>query len=152
MTQNFLSSRVTAVMAAWLDKHGHQIPFVDQAELISHVTQEIENKPALQAALESLSTAPVEKYCVIGIDAYQRTYHDTPAEAAQAAAVMIRDNVRREARQGGKTCKKMLVVKTVEVVEEAPPSPPFVNTREPVAADFIRAKPYPSRAWTGRDG
>ena len=112
---NFLSSRVVSIVTAWLDKHADShIPFVDQAELISSVTQVIE-PPTPTAPNDD----PVEKYCVIGIDAYQRTYHDTPEEAAQAASVMIRDNnIRRELTQGGKTYKKMLIVKTVQVVEE----------------------------------
>ena len=90
---NFLSSRVVSIVTAWLDKHADShIPFVDQAELISSVTQVIE--PPTPTAPND----PVEKYCVIGIDAYQ--YHDTPEEAAQAAGVMIRDNnIRRELTQ-----------------------------------------------------
>ena len=138
-SSNFLSSRVVSIITAWLDKHADShIPFVDQAELISHVTQVIE--PPTPTAPND----PVEKYCVIGIDAYQRTYHDTPEEAAQAAGVMIRDNIRRELTQRvGKTCKKMLIVKTVQVVEEAPPVPPLTSVRPPVAADFAHRRPKP---------
>ena len=152
-SSNFLSSRVVSIITAWLDKHADShIPFVDQAELISHVTQVIE--PPTPTA-PTAPNDPVEKYCVIGIDAYQRTYHDTPEEAAQAAGVMIRDNIRRELTQRvGKTCKKMLIVKTVQVVEEAPPVPPLTSVRPPVAADFAHRRPksyYPSQRWTGRD-
>ena len=140
-SSNFLSSRVVSIITAWLDKHADShIPFVDQAELISHVTQVIE--PPTPTA-PTAPNDPVEKYCVIGGD-YPHTYHNTPEEAAQAAGVMIRDNIRLELTQRvGKTCKKMLIVKTVQVVEEAPPVPPFTSVRPPVAADFAHRRPKP---------
>ena len=142
-SSNFLSSRVVSIITAWLDKHADShIPFVDQAELISHVTQVIE--PPTPTA-PTAPNDPVEKYCVIGGD-YPHTYHNTPEEAAQAAGVMIRDNIRYG--------KKMLIVKTVQVVEEAPPVPPLTSVRPPVAADFAHRRPksyYPSQRWTGRD-
>lgn len=151
-----LAVRVIGVVDEWLRKYGKGIPFIDRAELISNVTQVIEppetpyvaSKPALQAALEECAAtdvgcgaapAPVEKYCVIGLDAYQRTFHDTPEAAVNCADVMVRNNIER-VRSGIPRPTKLLVVKVHSVVEKTPPLPPVTTVREPREADFIKHK------------
>jgi hypothetical protein len=137
--------RAVIVADEWMCKYTGTIPFVDKAELIAKLTQAIENKPALQVAMEEVAQTgctdcakpePVDRYCVVGIDAYQRTYYTDPVQAEAAAAKMLASNIRRQATTSGVTPKKLLVVKAVSVIEPSPPIPPEHIVRAPTEEDF----------------
>ena len=77
--------------------------------------------------------APADRYCVIAIDVIARRFYTNTKDAEEAAVKNIRENIRREkTARGGKVAKKMLIVKAVSVVEEAP----VIGVREPIYGDL----------------
>jgi len=137
-----LADRVGSVVNEWLDRYTGGIPFNWRAELVSKIAQVFEEppqRPVLQTAIEecvgmNVAAQPVEKYCVIGLDAYQRIYldtrtlHDTPERAAEAADALVRRNI---ACGAGKPTK-LLIVKVHSIVEKTPPTTPLEDYVLPV--------------------
>jgi hypothetical protein len=89
----------------------------------------------------AMGVAPADRFCVIGVDAYERTYYTNIPEAEVAAGKMIARNIQRP----GVTPKKMLVVKAVSIVEPSPPVPPMTVSRPPTDEDFGRRLKQPVR-------
>lgn len=76
----------------------------------------------------TVEAAPIpDKFCVIGLDAYDRVWHDTPAAAVTHAQELFRTT-------------KLAVVNVVDIVEKVPPQPPPVTIRKPVLGDFLNGK------------
>ena len=73
----------------------------------------------------------VDRYCVIGVDAYQREWFLTLDDAVDHAAKLY--------EKDSKT-KKLLVVHVDKVVERTKPAPPPVEARDPVEVDFIKSR------------
>ncbi len=70
----------------------------------------------------------VDRWCVIGVDAFERTWFPTLGEAIERARTLFEKQ---------KAAKIMIAVKAERVIERTPPPP--VHSREPVATDFLSA-------------
>ncbi len=81
---------------------------------------------------------PVERYCVIGVDAYQRTWFPTLDGAVAHAGELF------EEESNGKI-KLMLAVKAEAVVERTPPPP--IRSRKPVEIDFDKSRRRQRGSW-----
>jgi hypothetical protein len=111
---------------------------------VLRVLDEETRTPSAQEAVHDAcamgaAAEPADRFCVIGVDAYERTYYTNIPEAETAAGKMIARNIQRP----GVTPKKMLVVKAVSIVEPSPPVPPITVSRRPTDADFGRRLKFP---------
>ncbi len=70
----------------------------------------------------------VDRWCVIGVDAYERRWFPTLDEAIEQSRTLFEKQ---------KAAKIMIAVKAERVIERTPPPP--VHSREPVATDFLSA-------------
>ena len=121
-------ARAVKIVKDWRERWGG-IPHDTYAEgslgdLIDRVTE------ALSPPVPS-SPPKVDRYCVIGVEAYQREWFLTLDEAVDHAAKLY--------EKDSKT-KKLLVVHVDKVVESTKPVPPPVEARDPVEVDFIKSR------------
>jgi len=107
---------------------------LDETMGVESVSRTPSTEEAAHDACAMGAASPPDRFCVIGVDAYERTYYTSPGEAETAAGKMIARNITRP----GVTPKKMLVVKAVSIVEPTPPVPPAITSRPPTDADFGR--------------
>lgn len=126
-----LTAKVLSILDNWLDIHAHAIPFSKQMELNDRVAGAIardQDTVGAVGATGTINPPPVERYCVVSVDAFQRRWFGTREAAVQHAGKLFRAGDQRQS--------KLMVVKAITVVEK--PSPPPPSMREPVEADFVK--------------
>lgn len=123
MSYDARKARIAEIVMRWQDDYANSPNLPSLDDLIERLTV------GYGAPREEAASPSVERYCVIGTDAYSRRWYERAEDAIVHAGHLFNNG------SSNKT-KKLLVVKVEKVIERVPPSPPPVSTRDPVATDF----------------
>lgn len=102
---------------------------VKESEKMSAKTQRKSKVKVKKAAVKQ--SRAYAKYCIIGVDAFNRTWLDTEAAAVKHAEPMFRKNINPDANP-----VRLMVVKAVRIIEKKPPASPPLIVRAPKDFDF----------------